>query len=165
MEDTYPKFWRKAIKGSVGGRVLNKKGDIEDFLLKGDPTDADADVDALTLEILDEDAEKYFRKNNKSAIVQGYLIKISEHVLTLDETNAVSDGYLKELLKKPLSKMRVRVDNFTSPVPVYRLLEFAQDENKQVNTIEYLRSVIMKLEGPSGVPTGAQIGGVQVKTL
>ena len=30
MEE-FPKFWRKAIKGSVGGRFMNKKGDPEEL--------------------------------------------------------------------------------------------------------------------------------------
>jgi len=165
MEDSYPKFWRKAIRGSVGGRILNKKGDPEEFLLKGDPNDPNADVDAMTIELTDGEAEKYFKKNNKSAIVQGYLIEISEHTLSLDETNAVSDGYLRDLLKKPLSKMKPRVDKFTSPVPVIRLLEIAQEENKQVRTIDYLKEVITKLEGSPTSPSKAEIGGVQVQTI
>lgn len=161
----YPKFWRKAIKGSVGGRILNKRGDPEEFLLKGDPSSPNADVDAMVIELANEDAEKYFKKSNKSAIVQGYLIEVSEHTLSLDETNAVSDGYLRDLLKKPLSKMSPRVDKFTSPIPVIRLLEVAQQENKPIKTIEYLKSVISKLEGTPISVTKADIGGVQVKTV
>lgn len=163
MEE-YPKFWQKAIKGCVGGRMLNKKGEASEFLLKGDPTDPNVDIDMMTVELYDIDAEKFFKKSNKPAIKQGYLIEIAEYELTLDETNAVSDGYLKDLLKKPLSKMKPRVDKFTSSVPIYRLLEFAELENKPINTIEYLRSVIVKLEGAS-IPQGANIRGVNVKTI
>ena len=165
MEDEYPKFWRKAIKGSVGGRMLNKKGDPEEFLLKGDPSDPSSNADDMTVEILDVDAEKYFKKRNKAAIVQGYLVEISDHTISLDETNAVSDGYLKDLLKKPLSRMKTRVSKFTSPVPVIRLLELAQQENKPIRTIEYLKGVITQLEGTSTTPSSADIGGVQVKTV
>jgi hypothetical protein len=141
--DNYPKYWKKAIRGSVGGRLLNKKGDPEEFLLKGDPNNPESDV---TVELLDEDAEKFFKKSNKTAIVQGYLIEIAEDTLSLDETNAVSDGYLKDLLKEPFKKVKARVDKFTSAVPVIRLLEFAEQENKPINTIDYLRGVIKKLE-------------------
>jgi hypothetical protein len=161
MEE-YPKFWKKAIKGSVGGRVLNKKGDPEEFLLKGDPNNPEADI---TVEVRDEEAEKYFKRSNRAAISQGYLIEISENVLSLDETNAVSDGYLRDLLKKPLSKMRVRVDKFTSPIPVIRLLEFAEEDNKPVRTIDYLKNIITKLEGSPSTPNKAEIGGVQLKTV
>lgn len=163
--ENYPKYWRKAIKGSVGGRKLNKKGDQEEFLLKGNPTNSKADLDAMTVEINDEEAEKFFKKNNKSAIVKGYLIEVSEHSLSLDETNAVGDGYLRDLLKKPLSKMKPRVEKFTSPIPVSRLLEIAQEENKPIKTIEYLKGVISKLEGSQSGVNSAEIGGVQVKTV
>lgn len=162
---SYPKFWKKAIKGCVGGRMLDKRGDQDEFLLKGDPTNPNADVDAMVVEIFDEDAEKYFKKANKSTIVNGYLIQIGDHAISLDEINAVSDGYLKDLLKRPLSKMRSRVDKFTSPVPVGRLLELAQADNKPIKTIEYLKDTISKLESPQVGVRKADIGGVQVGTL
>lgn len=160
----YPKFWRKAIRGSVGGRILNKRELEEEFLLKGDPHDEKTDPDDITLEIFDPEAEKFFKKKNKTAIKQGYLIEISDHVLTLDNTNNVGDGELKDLLKKPLSKMRPRVEKFTSSVPVTRLLELAIRENQPVKTIEYLKGVITKLEGGHGFPRGAEIDGVKVTT-
>lgn len=161
--ETYPKYWRKAIKGSVGGRTLNKKGDPTEFLLKGDPSNPDADLDAMAVEIYDEDGENFFKRSNKAAIKNGYLIEISDYTLTLDEINAVSDGYLKDLLKKPLSKMRNRVLEFTSVVPVARLLEFAETENKPLKTIEFLRAVVERLEGKSNI-VGAEMGDVKVQT-
>lgn len=164
--ENYPKFWRKAIKGSVGGRTLNKRGDIEEFLLKGDPTDPDSDIDEMTLELFDVDGEKFFKKSNKSAVKQGYLIEIAEHTLFLDESNAVSDGYLKDLLKKSFSKMKPDVEKFTSSVPVHRLLEFAEAYNKPIKTIQYLRGVIAKLEGSTNILQGASIdGSVKVSTI
>lgn len=162
--ENFPKFWRKAIKGSVGGRTLNKKGDPDEFLLKGDPTDPDADADNMVVEVFDEDALKYFKRHNKQAVKQGYLIEIADHTINLDETNAVSDGYLKDLLKTPLSKMKSRVERFTSPVPLYRLLELAEADNKPIKTIEYLKSVINKIEGGSFIPQKADMDGVQVTT-
>ena len=162
--ENYPKFWRKAIKGVVGGRVLNKKGDEAEFLLKGNPGDPDADLDAMVVEIYDEEADKYFKKRNKQAVKQGYLIEIADHTISLDESNAVSDGYLKDLLKKPLSKMKPRVDKFTSSVPVYRLLELAEVDNKPIKTIEYLRNVFSKLEDSRFIPQKADIDGVKVTT-
>jgi len=158
----YPKFWKKAIKGSVGGRMINNRGEYEEFLLKGDPSDPKADVDAMIVEVFDEESEKYFKKTNKATVVNGYLVEIGEHNIFLDEINAVTDGYLRDLLKKPLSKMKPRVEKFTSPVPVSRLLEFAQEENKPVRTVEYLKSVIANLEGPSPGYKKANIDGVQV---
>lgn len=165
MEDNYPKYWKKAIKGSVGGRILNKRKDPEEFLLKGDPTDSNANVDAMVVEIHDAEAEKYFKKSNKTAISQGYLIEISEHTLSLDETNAVSDGYLKDLLKKPLSKMRGRVDKFTSPIPVLRLLELAVEEDKPIKTVEYLKATITRLEGTPTIAAKAEVDGVKVSSI
>lgn len=161
----YPKFWKKAIKGSVGGRMLNKRGDQDEFLLKGDPTNPESDIDRMVVEIFDEDSEKYFKKVNKATIVNGYLVEIGEYVSELDEINAVTDGYLIDLLKKPFSKMKPRVDKFTSPVPLRRLLEFAERENKPIKTIEYLKQIINKLENPQKDYKKADIDGVQVGTV
>jgi hypothetical protein len=165
-ENTFPKFWKKAIKGNVGGRTLNKKGGETEFVLKGDPSDPSADKDNLTVEIFDADAEKYFKRYNKSAIRNGYIIAIGDHVIELDESNAVGDGYLKDLLKQPFTKMKKRVDEFTSSIPVHRLLEFAETDNKPIKTVNYLRDVIKKLEGSgTKIPDTIQGGGVKVTTI
>ncbi|MFA7101449.1 MAG: hypothetical protein WC196_06975, partial [Bacilli bacterium] len=120
MEEKYPKVFKKAIKGSVGGRYINSRGEYDEFLLMGDP--ATAEIEKVTVEVYDKEAEKYFIKNNKAAVVNGYLIEITEgYEMTLDEINAVSDGYLKDLLKQPFMRMKKRVEEFTSPVPVSRL--------------------------------------------
>jgi hypothetical protein len=158
---SYPKFFRKVIKGNVGGRVLNNKGNPEEFLLKGDPANSD-NFDDITVEIKDEEAEKYFRKHNKSTVTQGYLIEISEYAMILNEVNAVTDGFLKDLLKDPFLKMKKRVEEFTSPIPVHRLLEFAQQENKPIKTIEYINSAIAKLES-TVTPQGIDTDGIKVQ--
>jgi len=158
----YPIYYKKAIKGSVGGRTLDKKGDMVEFLLKGDPMSDDEDV---IVEINDADAEKFFEKTNKTAIAQGYIIRIDEHTLTLDESNAVSDGYLKDLLKQPFMQMKKRVEEFTSPIPVNRLLEFASQENKPVKTVEYIKSAISKLEGGDAKHIGINDGAIKVQSV
>ena len=116
MEDKkYPRIFKKAIKGSVGGTFINTRGEVEEFLLKGDPNTKD--VEQVIVEIHDVEAEKFFIKNNKAAIRQGYLVEITEGFeMTLDETNAVSDGFLKDLLKQPFMKMKKRAEEFTSPI-------------------------------------------------
>ncbi len=158
----YPKLFKKAIKGVVGGRALNKKGDVEEFLLKGDPKRVD--LDTITVEIRNEEEEKFFRKANKATLINGYLIEISDTEITFDTVNAVSDGYLLDLLKKPLSKMKSDVSKFTSPVPLSRLLEFALENNKPVKTIEYIKSVISSLEGNKKPITKIEDGNIRAGT-
>ncbi len=148
----YPKFFRKAIRGNVGGTKLNKRGDPEDFLLKGDPNSSLTDQDDITLEINSEEDEKYLIKKNKSTIVKGYLVEVGDYQLSLDTTNSVTDGYLKDLLKKPFGAMRKRVDAFTSPVPLYRLLEYAVKDNKPIKTVEYIKTKLHEVEGVSVIP-------------
>jgi len=161
MEDNkYPKVFKKAIKGSVGGVFINTRGEIEEFLLKGDPHTRD--IEQVTVEIQDAEAEKYFIKHNKPAIVNGYLVEITEgYEMVLDEVNAVSDGYLKDLLKQPFMKMKKRVEEFTSPVPVDRLLSFALAGNRPFKTVEFLKEALGKFNN-KGVPNVTEIGGVKI---
>jgi hypothetical protein len=149
-KNEFPKFYKKAIKGGVGGRVLNNKGDVTEFLLRGDPEKVD--VDEITLEISNQDMLKHFLKANKAAIVRGYLIEVSDHEFILDEVNAVTDGQLKDMLKLSLSKMKPKVEKFTSPVPVQRLLDFAKSENKPVKTIEYLEGILKRFNVSTKLP-------------
>jgi len=162
MEDKkYPRIFKKAIKGSVGGTFINTRGEVEEFLLKGDPNTKD--VEQITVEVQDAEAEKFFIKNNKIAIVNGYLVEVTEgYEMTLDEVNAVSDGFLKDLLRSPYAKMKKRVEEFTSPVPVDRLLTFALEANKPFKTIEFLKASLNKFNERGGVPNVAEIGGVKI---
>jgi hypothetical protein len=144
----YPKVYKKAIKGVVGGRILIKRGDAyveEEFLLVGDP--ATTDIDKITLEVTDEVSEKHFVRNNKATLTNGYLIETSNPGLAVDMTNAVSDGYLHDLLKEPFTQLKVKLNQFTSPVPVQRLLTIANTENKPIKTIELIKQTIVRLEG------------------
>jgi len=161
MEDKkYPRVFKKAIRGSVGGVFLNTRGEIEEFLLKGDPQTRD--IEQITVEIHDEEAEKYFIKHNKNAIVNGYLVEITDgYEMVLDEVNSVTDGYLKDLLKQPYMKMKKRVEEFTSPIPVGRLLTFALAENKPIKTIVFLKESVSKFN-KRGLPNITEIGGVKI---
>lgn len=141
----YPKYFRKAIRGTVAGRVLNKKGDKEEFILIGNPQD-EANQEDITVKIFDADAEEYFKKANKNSIIKGYLIEIGDYEMTLDEVNSVSDGFLKDLLKQHTATMKKRVNEFTSPIPVHRILEMAKEENKPVKTVQFLENVLSTLQ-------------------
>jgi len=149
---TFPKFFRKAIKGVVGGRKLNKRGDIEEFVLPaGDPNKLDKDE--ITIEINNEEEEKYFLKANKATVEKGIVIAVSDYEFTLDKVNSVSDGELKDMLKLPFRRLQKLIDEFTSPVPVARLLELAKQEDKPVKTVQHIESVLRKLGDKTGLPS------------
>lgn len=160
----FPKIFKKAIKGTVGGLMLNDRGNEEEFLLKGDPSKTD--INQITVEIPNAESEKYFIKHNKSALANGYLIEITDGgEISFDATNAVSDGYLRDLLKLPYTKMKNRVDEFTSPIPVNRLLQFAMDNNKPIKTITYLRNTLQSLQGTNVVSTVIADDSVTAKSI
>lgn len=143
----YPKIYKKSIKGVVGGRNLVKRGGAyveETFVLKGDP--ATAELDKITVEIEDELSEKYFVKNNKKTIANGYLIETDESGGFVDRTNSASDGQLKDMLKEPFAKLKIRLNDFTSPVPLQRLLDIAIKDNKPIKTIEMIKKAKENIE-------------------
>jgi hypothetical protein len=142
MENKYPKFFKKAIKGKVGGRFLNKKGDIEDFLLQGDPSST---IDTIFIEIYDEEAEKFFIKHNGKTITNGYLIAVSDYSLSIDSTNSASDNSLIDILRLSVPKLKIKLSEFTSRVPVQRILDLAKSSNKPVKTITLIESRLKEL--------------------
>jgi len=142
MTNDFPKTYKKAIKGTVGGRYINSRDELSEFLLRGDPTDP-KNFDDVVVEVTTAEADKYFKKENKSALLHGYIIEVSEGVeLNLDKSNAVTDGELKDILKQPFTKMKNRVSLFTSSVPVERLLDLSKKENAPIKTVEYISSVL-----------------------
>lgn len=142
--ENYPKYYRKAIKGVVGGRMLGRKGEEFEFLLPaGDPKTMDED--SITITINSKEEEDYLKKYNKPTIVKGILIEVSEYEMKLDSINAVSDGELKDILKLPFRQMQKKVLEFTSQVPVSRLLELAKSENKQIKTIQFIEQSLTEL--------------------
>jgi hypothetical protein len=140
------KTYKKAIRGKVAGRTINRKGDDAEFILVGDPRNPEDDPDLMVIEVYTEDDDVLFRRYNKVAIDRGYLIE-EAHDFSYDSVNSVSDGQLKDMLKesKNLVSLRKKVEKFTSDVPVRRLLEFAMEEDRTVKTIEYLKDKIIEL--------------------
>jgi len=58
--------------------------------------------------------------------------------------------------------MKKRVEEFTSPVPVDRLLAFALEADKPFKTVEFLKASLNKFNVRGGVPNVAEIGGVKI---
>jgi hypothetical protein len=166
MEKTYPRIFKKAVKCTVGGKMLLKRGGAyleDEFLLRGDPMSSP--VDEISIEVADAEAEKYFIKHNKNAIVNGYLVEITEgYEMVLDEVNAVSDGFLKDLLKEPYAKLKKRIDKFTSPVPVTRLLDFALADDRPYKTVEMIKAKLAQFNTPATPKKTAEMGNVKVGT-
>lgn len=140
---SYPKFFRKVVKGGVFGVYINSRGNEDEFALKGDPNIVDKED--ITLEITDEESEKYFQRQNKGMLVKGYLVEVTDGEIELDETNSVSDGFLKDLLKEPNNKVKKRALEFTSSIPVNRLLVFAEEQDKPIKLIEFIRNRLGEL--------------------
>jgi len=168
-DKTYPIFYRKVVKGAVSGLCLTKRGDLDEYILKGDPNNSETDIDDITLEIFDEEGEKFFMKKNKGAIKNGYLMQLETHNVEIDETNAVSDGFLKDLLKQPYPKMKKSVGEFTSSTPIRRLLVLAEEDNKAIKTVTFIRKAAENLEekerGDITGVTSVDDGTTSVKTI
>jgi hypothetical protein len=143
MEGVYPKFFKKAIKGKVGGVLLNSRNEKEEFLLYGDPNSG---ADSTMIEIPNKEAEKFFLKYNSKTVENGYLIAISDYSINVDTTNSISDGDLLDILKMSPLKLKTKLKDFTSIVPIKRILTFAKAGNKPVKTIGIIEERLKELD-------------------
>jgi len=149
-------IYKKAIKGKVSGVTIDRRGETVEFLLVGNPSNPNDDVDEMVVELFSQEDEKWFKRRNKAALSEGYLIKIEGEIPDIDTVNAVSDGELKDLLRGSYKTMEKKVNEFTSSIPIRRLLEFAVEANKPVKTIQFLTEKISALEGDSSMPLRIQ---------
>ena len=100
----------------MGGRYINKRGEYDEFLLRGNPFSKDIDLDEITIEVHDDDGLMYFKRSNKRLLSDGYIVEVATNELVIDDINSVSDGFLGDLLKEPYTKMKKRVFLLMLPI-------------------------------------------------
>jgi hypothetical protein len=142
----YPKFYKKAIRGNVSGRWLNPRGNEDEYLLKGDPSNPKDDIELQRIEILNAEAEKYFVRYNKEALIRGYLIPEGEPFEDASSVNAISDAEILEILKLTTPKLKARMELLTSPIPIQRLLDAAKDNNKPYKVVETIQKKLDEIK-------------------
>ncbi len=148
----YARF-KKAIVGKVAGLYLDPIRFIPmEFILKGDPSDPKADPFDVTIELWTKAEYNYFIRKNRDLIEKGTLIEIEGEEIPIDTTNQISDEEIDEILMKPFFSLKNRLDAFTSPVPVRRILLRAKELDVTTGKFDYITSKLAELEGFEAPP-------------
>jgi hypothetical protein len=141
----------KPIKGKVCVDVLDAFGGTpESIILEGDPADPEIDKEDVIVTCWTEAEDEYFRRANKLLLENGLVAPYDEEIEEEISVNEVTDKELRELLQKPYFAWKTRLDSFTSPVPVKRMLKIAKDLNRPVNTIDTIKEALSELQKKGG---------------
>ena len=100
----------------------------------------------MTVEVFDAKAEKFFLRYNKAAIELGYIVPTEKYTQDVGTINIITDVEINEILTFPFGKFKKRLEEFTSPIPVHRLLDAAKEANKPYNTIKFIEQQAEKLK-------------------
>jgi len=145
--------FRKVTMGRVGGLRLNPiRFTVEEFLLTGDSTDPKADPADFIVELWTEAEYRFFIRKNKRLIEKGSLVRTEKGEIVIDTTNQISDEEIDEVLSKPFLALKHKLDKFTSPVPVRRLLSRAIELDKSTGFVDAIKARLVILDGYEAPP-------------
>jgi len=88
----------------------------------------------------------YLERNNRSHILNGTIIRYGKKMELEDSVNSISDEQLRAALDKKFMAANNLLKKFTSPVPVKRMLDLANEMNKPVATIKAIETRLAELQ-------------------
>jgi hypothetical protein len=88
----------------------------------------------------------YFERENQYLILNGAVIRYGEGIETPVSPNMISDEDLQAALTKKFFAVQALLNQFTSPVPVQRMLLLAEEMNKPVGTINAIKERLAALQ-------------------
>jgi len=140
--------YKKGIVGGVGLTMIDSfTGQPKDVILIGNINDPKTSIDDISITLWSELEHDYFRKANRVLLEQGYLVLLEAEMEVIEPSvNEVSDEVLKEALGKKYFAVKALLDKFTSPLPVMRMLQIAEDMNKSVGTVNKIKEKLSKLQ-------------------
>ena len=150
---------RKAISGEVKeqyvkacvGRLAIQRidpftGREETVILKGDITDSEVDKDDITVLLYTDLDAEWFRRANKKLIERGLLVPDTTKVREAFLINSISDDEIEKVLSEPFFSLKAKLDKFTSPIPVDRILRKAKLMNKTIGTVNAIEARLSELQ-------------------
>ena len=137
----------KTIRGRVAvNRISPMSGEEEVLILNGDIDDPDADLSEAIVPLYTHHDLKYFEQANKRAIEDGRVALHDSDRDELNRINAITDDAIKELVSGKFFTLKGKLQEFTSPIPVGRILRIAKEENRPVKTIETIEARLAELQ-------------------
>lgn len=139
--------YQKTIMGKVSGLRLNPISMLpQDYILIGDLSDPTSDLEETKVINYTKSEHDYFIRKNKSLIQRGILMQVKyTDDFRINTINQVTEDEIKELLKDS-DALRKRLDEFTSPVPVRRIREFALSRDADLVIMDMTWQRLQELE-------------------
>jgi hypothetical protein len=145
----------KTIRAKVGVVVFNYYTmKPEDRILKGDTLDPKANKEEMTVKIYDEKSHSYFLKINKHLIEEGILVPYTDELGKVHLLNAITDEEIDDILEQPYFTLMNRIKEFTSTIPVERILRRAIELNKGVKTIDNIKQRLAEMQEKENLALG-----------
>jgi hypothetical protein len=140
--------YKKVIVGQVCVSIIDPfTGAPVDRILKGKEGDPNVFEDDITVTMWTEMDHDYFRRANQVLLQAGYITPCNKEIPDVPTSvNEISDGELIEVLNKKFFAMKSLLDKVTSPIPVMRLLQLAEDMNRPVGTINVIKERLSELQ-------------------
>jgi hypothetical protein len=136
--------YMKTISGKLDVKILDQiSGTPTDVILEGDALKGDESailVFWLPVELA------YFERANKYHLAKGMLVPYINKTEVVISPNMVTDDDLRAALNAKFFNVKNLLDKFTSPVPAERMLVMAESMNKQVGTINAIKSRLAELQ-------------------
>lgn len=150
---------RKAISGEVQERYVKAcvgrlavqridpfTGREETVILKGDVTNPKADKEKFTVLLYTDLDTEWFKRANRTLIERGLLVPDTTKAREAFLINSISDEEIEKVLSEPFFSLKAKLDKFTSPVPVDRILRKAKEMNKTVGTVTAIEKRLAELQ-------------------
>lgn len=150
---------RKAILGEVQAQYIKAcvarlavqridpfTGREETVILKGDVTDPKADKEGFTVSLYTDLDVEWFKRANRVAIERGSLVLDTTKAREAFLINSISDEEIERILSEPFFTLKSKLDKFTSPVPVDRILRKAKLMNKTIGTVNAIEKRLAELQ-------------------
>jgi len=140
--------YKKAIVGKVHAIVLNPFTDQpEGVILEGNPGKVE-ELDSQIVELWTTKSKLFFERMNKKHIAAGRLILIDRAKLpeVPPSPNIISDEEIDGLLESKFLALKARLDKFTDPAPVFRLLNRARELDKSEKIVQHIEERLSQLQ-------------------
>lgn len=135
----------KTIVGKVVVTVVDPfSGQPSEIVLQGKP--AKENLDRVVITLWTPFEHEFFRRTNKILLDSGVIAPYTEEIIEEISVNEISDEEIKDILSKKYFALMNLLSRVTSPEVVKRILRIAEEENKQIGTINKIKERLSELQ-------------------
>lgn len=141
--EPYKRFIKATIS-RVSVKVLDPISmTATEIILSGDPKKEEV---GTILDLWTPIEFTYFERNNRIILEEGLLVEFSKSIKPVASVNSITDDDIRAALSEKFFTIKNMLGNFTSPAPVQRILEIAEEMDKPVKTIEAIKARLSDLQ-------------------